>query len=145
MPIFIGSCSCPKSLQLFGNMPWGFGFWLRLKSNILCAFCFSPAWWLWRSVYTRSHLELGRKSLQRQWYFVLRRGRVGRCQACERQKAKTLHHEIQTSNPLTRNGSGFCVAGPLIKINAVIPGRFARPFPGNTAIFYNATINSIYK
>src|SRR5215203_6072240 len=88
MPIFIGSCSCPKSLQLFGNMPSGFGFWLRLKSNILCAFCFSPAWWLWRSVYTRSHLELGRKSLQRQWYFVLRRGRVGRCQACERQKQK---------------------------------------------------------
>ena len=30
---------------------------------------------------TRSHSELGSKVLQRQWYFVLRRGRVGRCQA----------------------------------------------------------------
>ena len=53
-------------------------------SNSLCS---SPAWWLWRGVQTRSHLELGRKSLQRQWYFVLRRGRVGRCQACEEQKS----------------------------------------------------------
>ncbi len=55
--------------------------------NVLVHPCFSPAWWLWRSVHTRSHLELGRKSLQRQWYFVLRRGRVGRCQACEKQEA----------------------------------------------------------
>ena len=30
---------------------------------------------------TRSHSELGSKVLQRQWYFVLRHGRVGRCQA----------------------------------------------------------------
>ena len=54
--------------------------------------CPSPAWWLWRGVHTRSHLELGRKSPQRQWYFVLRRGRVGRCQACERQLK--LHSRI---------------------------------------------------
>ena len=26
-----------------------------------------------------SHSELGRESLQRRWYFVLRHGRVGRC------------------------------------------------------------------
>ena len=39
------------------------------------------AWWFWRSAYTRSHPELGREMLQRRWYFVLRRGRVGRCQA----------------------------------------------------------------
>ncbi len=49
-------------------------------------FCLSPAWWLWRGVHTRSHPELGRKSPQRQWYFVSRRGRVGRRQACKRQK-----------------------------------------------------------
>ena len=30
---------------------------------------------------TRSHSELGSQALQRQWYFVLRHGRVGRCQA----------------------------------------------------------------
>ncbi len=46
-------------------------------------FCHSPAWWLRRGVHTRSHLELGRKSPQRQWYFVSRRGRVGRRQACK--------------------------------------------------------------
>ena len=37
-------------------------------------------WWLWRGACTRSHPELGRETSQRQWYFVLRRGRVGRCQ-----------------------------------------------------------------
>ena len=35
--------------------------------------------WLWRRCPTRSHSELGRESLQRRWYFVLRHGRVGRC------------------------------------------------------------------
>src|SRR5215212_6813635 len=76
-------------------MPIGATIFDRDLKDILCAFCFSPAWWLWRSVYTRSHLELGRKSLQRQWYFVLRRGRVGRCQACERQrKARPAKHAV---------------------------------------------------
>ena len=37
-------------------------------------------WWLWRRSRTRSHPELGRETLQRQWYSVLRRGRVGRRQ-----------------------------------------------------------------
>ena len=45
--------------------------------------CVSPTWWLWRSGCTRSHSELGRETLQRQWYFVSRRGRVGRCQVCQ--------------------------------------------------------------
>ena len=40
-------------------------------------------WWLWRSGCTRSHSELGRETFQRQWYFVLRHGRVGRCQVCK--------------------------------------------------------------
>ena len=31
--------------------------------------------------YTRSHSELGSQALQRRWYFILRYGRVGRCQA----------------------------------------------------------------
>jgi hypothetical protein len=42
-----------------------------------------PAWWLRRSDQTRSHPELGRQTLQRQWYYVSRPGRVGRRQACE--------------------------------------------------------------
>jgi hypothetical protein len=42
--------------------------------------CGATIWWLWRGVYTRSHLELGRENPQRRWYFVLRRGRVGRRQ-----------------------------------------------------------------
>ena len=34
-----------------------------------------------RRGHTRSHSELGSQVLQRRWYFVLRHGRVGRCQA----------------------------------------------------------------
>ena len=40
----------------------------------------SMTWWLWRGACTRSHPELGRENPQRQWYFVSRRGRVGRRQ-----------------------------------------------------------------
>src|SRR5699024_9521952 len=38
---------------------------------ILCALL---TWWLLRSGCTRSHSELGRETLQRRWYFVLRHG-----------------------------------------------------------------------
>ena len=41
--------------------------------------CAQMTRWLWRRCPTRSHSELGRESLQRRWYFVLRHGRVGRC------------------------------------------------------------------
>ena len=54
-----------------------------------CLFRFSPAWWPLRGAYTRSHLELGRQIPQRQWYYVLRPGRVGRCQACKNRTLKT--------------------------------------------------------
>ena len=51
-------------------------------------------WWLWRSGCTRSHSELGRETFQRQWYFVLRHGRVGRCQVCKAHRNKTSSQTI---------------------------------------------------
>ena len=48
--------------------------------------CASLTWWLWRGGCTRSHSEHGRETPQRLWYFVLRRGRVGRCQVCQAQQ-----------------------------------------------------------
>lgn len=54
--------------------------WHKYSFSITCVL---PTWWLWRSGCTRSHSELGRETLQRQWYFVSRRGRVGRCQVCQ--------------------------------------------------------------
>ena len=45
--------------------------------------CTLPTWWLWRGGCTRSHSEHGRETPQRRWYFVLRHGRVGRCQVCK--------------------------------------------------------------
>ena len=44
--------------------------------------CALPTWWLWRGGCTRSLSEHGRETPLRPWYFVLRRGRVGRCQVC---------------------------------------------------------------
>ena len=71
-------------------------------------FCFtrsSPAWWLLRSDKTRSHPELGRQTLQRQWYYVSRPGRVGRCQACQ-ERTKPHHKPQIKSGPL----------GPLLRL-----------------------------
>ena len=42
--------------------------------------CALPTWWLWRGGCTRSLSEHGRETPLRPWYFVLRRGRVVRCQ-----------------------------------------------------------------
>ena len=68
----------------------------------------SPTWWSWRGRYTRSHPELGREIPQRRWYFVSRRGRVGRRQVGQARTLKThagrlmpvIRHRIP---PLTRS------------------------------------------
>ena len=44
--------------------------------------------------YTRSHPELGRENPQRQWYCVLRRGRVGRRQVFRTEDGKTKPQSI---------------------------------------------------
>src|SRR5690349_6912922 len=54
-----------------------------------CKSCTLPTWWFWRGGCTRSHSEHGRETPQRRWYFVLRRGRVGRCQVCKTQDKTT--------------------------------------------------------
>ena len=54
-----------------------------LQLLICCALL---TWWLWRGGCTRSHSEHGRETPLRPWYFVLRRGRVGRCQVCQTQQ-----------------------------------------------------------
>ena len=55
---------------------------------------------------TRSHSELGSQALQRQWYFVLRHGRVGHCQAI---KFQMKNHIVITG------GAGF-VGSHLIEL-----------------------------
>ncbi len=56
-------------------------------------------WWLWRGGCTRSHSELGRETPQRQWYFVLRRGRVGRCQVCRAVSLNIRNNFIRRALP----------------------------------------------
>ena len=58
--------------------------------------CVLPTWCLSRGGCTRSHSEHGRETPQRQWYFVSRRGRVGRCQVCKTQH-KSFHHKTGKS------------------------------------------------
>ena len=95
------------------------------------------AWWLWRSGCTRSHSELGRETLQRRWYFVSRRGRVGRCQAykavsgcincCFQDLFITSRCSYQNA-PCTLVHGAFCVVGAVC-VAADDPG--ARNAPGS--------------
>ena len=86
--------------------------------------CTSPAWWPQRGAPTRSHPELGRETPQRQWYFVSRRGRVGRRQACKVQtitlqiikKISSADHPPKHlnagwSSPVARQAHNLKVAG----------------------------------
>ena len=68
-----------------------------------------PAWLRWSGGYgegfsTRSHPELGRESPQRRWYYVLRRGRVGRRQASQATHSDTPPTPVFSDPPLTRGG-----------------------------------------
>ena len=72
-----------------------------------------PTWWLLRGGCTRSHSEHGRETPQRQWYSVLRRGRVGRCQVCKTQH--NIQHLLKHKNKRPQGQSkaahnaAFCV------------------------------------
>ena len=59
----------------------------------------SLAWWFQRGAHTRSHSELGRQTPQRPWYFVSRRGRVGRCQACKARNTNTSLPNLLSTYP----------------------------------------------
>ena len=70
--------------------------------------CPSPAWWLLQGGQTRSHPELGRQTPSRQWYYVSRPGRVGRCQACQGHKVQILFTTKQNKRALPpQNGAPF--------------------------------------
>ena len=74
--------------------------------------CALPTWWLLRGRCTRSHSEPGREMPQRRWYFVSRRGRVGRCQVCKTQKAQSSissdeHRTDPCSRPHKPKNPGF--------------------------------------
>ena len=62
---------------------------------------------------TRSHSELGSQALQRRWYFVLRHGRVGRCQAIKIMKIasslKSLKKRDINSKLVRRRGKIYIV------------------------------------
>jgi hypothetical protein len=99
------------------------------KTRMIQAFGCQPnsaptTWWSWRGCPTRSHPELDRETPQRQWYCVLRRGRVGRRQVFRaenrRQKTedrdqiprmppKTHSHRQNTNNRNADNPSDPCL------------------------------------
>ena len=65
--------------------------------------------WLWRRCPTRSHSELGRESLQRRWYFVLRHGRVGRCLVFQPHVLITNFVIYFTAIAFARSCHGLCM------------------------------------
>ena len=88
----------------------------------------SMAWWLWRGVNTRSLSELGRENPQRRWHCVLRRGRVGRCQAIQTPTGRIRGSRIGSftgagwSSPVARQAHNLKVVGsnptPATKISS---------------------------
>ena len=75
-----------------------------------------PAWWPWRGANTRSHPELGRENPLRRWYFVSRRGRVGRCQAGRARNSILITIPKHTSDagwssPVARQAHNLKVTG----------------------------------
>ena len=73
--------------------------------------CLLPTWWFWRGGCTRSHSEHGRETPQRRWYFVSRRGRVGRCQVC---KTHECFSNLLFAIPAGQNGSWAAQAALVI-------------------------------
>ena len=78
-----------------------------------------------RSDQTRSHPELGRQTLQRQWYYVSRPGRVGRRQACNAQQ-ELFFDRIQNSRFIGGASGGFRCVASLKKNASLTRGGAAR-------------------
>ena len=108
------------------------------RSSGLARSCALPTWWLWRGGRTRSLSEHGRETPLRPWYFVLRRGRVGRCQVCQTQlQAKLLKQFMprfmkmkQSQSSHHTSGSGRVTIGRS-QAAFVASGNKLIPFPRN--------------
>ena len=99
--------------------------WFDTKPSLLQSLVLRRPGGFQRSDQTRSHPELGRQTLQRQWYYVLRPGRVGRRQACQTHhfplltKTNTLSAALKRrfcfgagwSSPVARQAHNLKVAG----------------------------------
>ena len=89
----------------------------------MCTCCALPTWWSWRGGCTRSHSEHGRETPQRRWYFVSRRGRVGRCQVCKSQHHVDIFSIYETRDTLTGRSRGpFCLLPCINKQQGLSPG-----------------------
>ena len=86
-------------------------------SHVQC--CALPTWWSWRGGCTRSHSEHGRETPLRRWYFVLRRGRVGRCQVCKAQHLSSQLTKLATAAGRNR-GPFFALCRELNRSRLVV-------------------------
>jgi hypothetical protein len=89
---------------------------LRRKKNHLLHFAHRRPGGLRRSDQTRSHPELGRQTLPRQWYYVSRPGRVGRRQAryAQRPSSRTpngLRNRLSENISVSRSSRMACRMG----------------------------------
>ena len=91
--------------------------------------CPLPTWWSLRGRCTRSHSEPGREMPQRQWYFVSRRGRVGRRQVCKWQsKTKSSQNDQAAIRPPDRpRKRPFCFDHNRARAAQAIPQKAPSP------------------
>ena len=96
--------------------------------------CVLPTWWLLRGGCTRSHSEHGRETPQRQWYSVLRRGRVGRCQVCKTQQIIKQSSQSHSFGPADTKGR----ESGLYAFKHLAHRRMSFPSSSNNGILANA-------
>jgi hypothetical protein len=82
--------------------------------------CGRSTWWSQRGARTRSHPELGRENPPRQWYCVLRRGRVGRRQV--RQPRSRYDSSNKTVENITISHSYSVTIGSAVCVSRGLPG-----------------------
>ena len=95
--------TCSKQNEVLSDKPQavyaGFTSFSKRPCTAWTTSCALPTWWLWRGGCTRSLSEHGRETPLRPWYFVSRRGRVGRCQVCKAQLKSKQSSRSQTLRP----------------------------------------------
>ena len=100
------------------------------------AFAGFIAWWLYRRCPTRSHLELGRETRLRQWYYRSSDGRVGRRQALKPASAREhrTHSLVSLPRPSWSRTVGAGWSSPVARQAHNLKVTGSNPVPATTFI-----------
>ena len=128
--IILIACAHLKPIQISHHSKYAqkaASFSITMSTPIRRRCCALPTWWFWRGGCTRSHSEHGRETPQRRWYFVLRRGRVGRCQVC---KTQHIHRQSSHNNKQPKHNAGW--SSPVARQAHNLKAAGSNPAPATT-------------